>query len=254
MAAANNAPSNNRVSFSLDLRMIVLLLLAVIAVMLFTWKPWNKTSGADRTVEVTGEAKLTDKPDEFVFYPSYPFKNENKDAALADLTKKSDEVVGGLKKLGVPDNKIKTDSSGYDYPVYYDQNSKEATYTLSLTVTVNDKALAQKVEDYIISTTPSGAVTPQAQFSDKKRKELESKARDEATKDARAKANQSAKNLGFKVAKIKSITDGTGFGPSPYLMRGTATVDDTKSSAPSLSLQPGENDLNYSVTVVYLID
>lgn len=256
--ANDTQPSNNRLNVSLDLRWIILLLLVVIAVMLVLWKPWKASStSSDRTVQVTGEATLKDTPDQYVFYPSYPFKNEDKQAALAELTKKSDEITTELKKLGVPDNKIKTDSSGYDYPVYYDADSKQATYTLSMTVTVDDKDLAQKVQDYLITTTPSGVVTPQVGFSDAKRKQLESKARDAATKDARAKADQSAKNLGFKVAKVKTLSDGTGFGPMPYLERGVAAVDDAKnvtSTAPSLGIHPGENDLNYSVTVTYFID
>src|SRR5690349_17605346 len=43
----------------------------------------------DRTVSVTGEATLEAEPDEYVFYPTYSFKNASKDAALADMTKKS---------------------------------------------------------------------------------------------------------------------------------------------------------------------
>ncbi len=54
----------------------------------------------------------------------------------------------------------------------------------------------------MVTTAPTGQVSPRPNFSDAKRKELESKARDEATKDARAKADQSARNLGFKVGKI----------------------------------------------------
>lgn len=250
-------PSSKKMQLSIDMRLIVGLLLIVIAVMLAVWRPWSAASSTnDRTVTVTGEATLTDKPDEYVFYPSYPFKNDDKATALAELTKKSDTVVAELKKLGVADSKIKTDSSNFDYPVYYDETTKQATYTLSLTITVNNTDLAQKVQDYLLSTTPSGIVTPQASFSDTKRKELENKARDQATKDARSKADQSAKNLGFKVAKVKSVTDGSGFGVMPYMTRGTAAVSDAKTVdiAPSLSIQPGENDLNYTVTVIYYID
>ncbi len=245
---------NNKLRLTLDLRLIIVVLLAIIVGMAVVWKPWISTGADDRTVQVTGEATITAAPDEYVFYPNYPFKNADKDAALAELTKKSDEVVAQLKTLGVADNKIKTDSSGYDFPVYYETTDKEATYTLQLTVTVDNHELAQKVQDYLITTTPSGAVSPQANFSDSKRKELENKARDEATKDARAKADQSAKNLGFKVGKVKSLSDGSGFGGIiPLGVEPSLSVAKDTASSRELSIQPGENDLNYSVTVVYFI-
>ena len=248
----DNNQLSQKSNLNVDLRVIAGLLLVVIAAMLFVWKPWSSTNASDRTVEVTGEAEVTAKPDEFVFYPSYEFKLANNDAALAALTTKSEEVVAKLKDLGVPDNKIKTSSSGYDRPVLYENDAKNATYTLQLTVTVGSIEAAQKVQTYLVTTTPTGSVSPQASFSDKKRKELEGTARDKATKDARAKVEQMADNLDFKIGKVKAITDGAGFNTFPSAIRGEGLgTTDAKSS--NLTVQPGENDLSYSVTVVYFI-
>jgi len=200
---------------------------------------------------VTGEAKVTAAPDEYVFTPSYEFQNADKNAALGELTKKSEEIVKKLKDLGVADNKIKTNSDGYDFPIFKKEEASTATYSLRITVTVNDKDLAQKVQDYLVGTTPTGTVTPQLAFSDAKRKELESKARDEATKEARSKAEQSAKNLGFSLGEVKSVKDGSSFDGVQPLMREGVTND---SSQPSkLTLQPGENDLSYNVSVSYYV-
>ncbi len=241
---------------SLDYRVIVLVLIAVIVGMLMVWQPWQAQSqSTDRTISVTGESTVSAEPDEFVFYPSYEFENADKAAGLAELTKKSDEVVNKLKELGVPDSKIKTQSSGYNYGWYYDESEKLNHYTLTLTVTLDNLEQAQKIQDYLVTTEPSGSVSPQASFSDAKQKELESRARDEATKDARAKADQSANNLGFKVGKVKSVSDGTGFGDVMPMTR-EASMDAATSSEeakPQLTVQPGENDLNYSVTVVYYV-
>lgn len=234
--------------FSLDLRWVILLLVAVIAAMLFIWKPWSSGGTSDRTIEVTGDATIKATPDEFVFYPSYQFKNANKEAALAELTAKSEAITGELKKLGVEEKDIKTNSSGYDYAM--PEDSDGVTYALQLTVTVGDEELAQKVQDYLVTTAPVGSVSPYPAFSEAKQKELESQARDQATKDARQKAEQSGKNLGFKVGKVKSVSDGTGFS-MPFYGRGEVTTSDN--SAKSLQLYPGENELPYSVTVVYYI-
>lgn len=243
--------TKTKIKLSVDLRTVVLLLIAVIIIMLLIWKPWTTTGTSERTIEVTGETTVSATPDEFVFYPTYQFENADKSAALADMTKKSDEIVAKLKELGVEEKNIKTSSNGYDMPVLRDSDSTGKTaYNLQLTITVNSQELAQKVQDYLVTTTPTGSVSPQPNFSDAKRQELEATARDQATKDARAKAEQSSKNLGFSVGKVKSVSDGTGFSTTPYGRPAMPLEADTQSS---LGIYPGENELPYSVTVVYYI-
>lgn len=234
----------------------VLLLAALLAIAVLATRLSSAGVGNDRTISVSGEAVLEAEPDQYLFYPSYTIKNADQAAALAEAAKKSDEVVAGLKQVGVADKDIKTNSNGYDAPVYYDRMMPEggSNYNVQLTVTVRDKALAQKVQDYLLTTTPSGAVTPQTSFSDAKRKELENKARDQATKEARSKADQTAANLGFKVGKVKSVADGSGFGVQPYDAKTmVAPAEDGSASSPQLGLQPGQDELRYSVTVVYTI-
>jgi uncharacterized protein YggE len=244
--------ATNKFTVSLDYRILSVVLAVIVVGMLALWRPWENPHANDRTIEVTGSATLTAVPDEFVFTPSYQFKDADKQIAISGMSKKSDEIVKKLKELGVPDNKIKTNSSGYDIPSYTDDKTTP-TYTLSLTITATSKDLAQKVEDYLVTTSPTGAVSPQANFSDAKRKTLENQARDEATKDARSKAEQSAKNLGFGLGSIKTVTDGTGFGGIIYPLRGGFATDSVVPSTEKLSVQPGENDLNYTVTVIYFV-
>lgn len=247
----------NKTGFSLrfDYRIVSIILLAVILVMMALWRPWeSKADADDRTIEVTGQSVLTAAPDQFVFNPVYEFKNSDRQAALNAASKKSDEIVAKLKELGVADSKIKTNTDGYDYPII-SEKANTPTYTLRLTVTITDKALVQKVQDYLAGTSPTGSVSPTASFSEAKRNELEAQARDTATKDARTKAEQSAKNLHFKLGSVKTVNDGAGFGGSmPYYNDGISTMK-VESAAPEsrLAVQPGENDLNYSVTVTYYI-
>jgi uncharacterized protein YggE len=243
-------------TFVLDLRLVSAVLLIVIVGMVIAWKPWHAKATGSRTISVSGEATISAKPDEFVFTPSYDFKSSDKSAALAKLSTKSDQLIAKLKALGVPDSKIKSNSSGYDgqyYPAYYSASSEQTTYSLLLTVTVDSAATAQKVQNYLLTTSPTGSVSPQANFSTSLRKQLESKARDEATKEARAKADQSAKNLGFKVGRVKSVSDGTGFDQAYPVAMAAEDVAATSGASPKLSVQPGENDLRYTVSVVYFI-
>lgn len=242
--------SKNIVRVPLDLRVVVLALLAVIAGMLLLWRPWSASPASERTVEVRGESTIRAKPDEFVFYPSYEFRHADKAAALAELGKKSDDVITKLKSFGVKEKDIKTSTSGYDDLVYRSQDSGEATYRLQLTVTVDSLDLAQKVQDYLVTTTPTGSVSPQPGFSEAKRTMLEAQARDLATKDARATVDQMARNVGFKVGKVKNISEDQGFSVMPFEARSMAA--DEKGQSP-LAVQPGENELPYTITVTYYI-
>lgn len=227
-------------------------LVAVVAL----WRPWDsQPSASDRTVSVSGSATLKAEPDEYVFYPSYEFKNADKTAGLKELTAKSDEVVAGLKKAGVADKDIKTNASGYRDYYFYDEDTKSHTYTLQVTATTRTRDAAQKAQDYLLTTNPSGAVTPQATFSTAKQKELEAKGRERATKEARAKAEQQGKNLGFKVGKVKSVEDSAdGYGyPMPLMAMDEKAAAGSASTASTLPVQPGENELTYSVQVTYYI-
>jgi uncharacterized protein YggE len=176
------------------------------------------------------------------------------------MSKKSDELTAKLKALGVKDSQIKSNIDSYsrEIMVYPEKpGSSTPSYTLQLTITASSRQEAQKIQDYLATTSPTGVITPYASFSDTKRKQLEAQARDEATKDARAKADQSAKNLGFKVGNVKTVADGSGFGGSSCvggLCYGVAEGRDTTSAAsPSIAVQPGQNELKYSVSVEYYL-
>lgn len=246
----------NKTSLTVDLRLVVAILTVIIIAMLLAWKPWSVATAdaKNRTVTVTGEATIHAVPDEYIFRPSYEVKNADKTVGLEEITKKSKEIIKKLKGLGVADSKIKSDANGYNYSYYYDDTRDQNTYTLNLTVTVDDKALAQKVQDYLVTTAPTGNVSPEAAFSQKLRKELENNARDAAAKDARAKAERTAKNIGFNVGKVKSISDSNN-GSSPVLFRGgdLGIASGDTAEKQSLAVQPGENELPYAITVVYYV-
>ncbi len=235
----------------LDFRVIIASLLLVILAMLLIWKPWSTVTNKDRTIQVTGEATIKAAPDEFIFMPTYNFPNSDKSAALTALTAKNNELIAKLKGLGVTDTQIKTNADSWSYPIFTSSTDATPTYTLRVTLTIDKKDLAQKVQDYLVTTSPTGEITPQAEFSDSMRKKLGDRARDVASKDARAKADQSAKDLGFKVSSVKMVQDGGGFGGSIYPLDAKSVANSADNS--SLRVQPGENDLNYTVTVTYYI-
>lgn len=244
----------NRVNISLDLRIVSAVLLAIIVVMVAAWMPWKSSEKSDEVIKVTGETVIKAEPDQFVFYPSYQFKSVDKATAGEQAAAKSEEIITKLKDLGVADSDIKSSIDSYLGRPYPDSGVDEYIYTAQLTVTIDNLDKAEEIQTYIATTQPQGSVTPQGSFSEEKRIELESEARNQATKDARSKADQSAKNLGFKLGRVKSVEDGAGFndgGPITLEARGSTMAQDAAVS--KIAVQPGENEIRYSVTVTYFV-
>lgn len=255
--AAPATKPKNAVKISFNIWWIVVLLSAIIVLMLGLWRPWQNPVASSRKITVSGSSTIKATPDEYSFNPSWEFKGTDKTATLKEATDKSTNVVAELKKLGVADKDIKTNAGGWGGYYYYNSTQNEHTYTLTVNVIVSTRSLAQKVQDYLTTTEPTGQVTPQATFSSALQKKLEKQGRGEATKDARAKADEMATNLGFKVGKVISITDdGQDGGVYPMLSQGSALEDSAvkvTTASSTLAVQPGQNELNYSVQVVYTI-
>jgi len=255
--------------FSLILLVIIIGLALYIGIWLKPWQPNVKAS--DRVISVTGQATVTATPDEYVFTPTYDFTDAVQATALSQLTTTSQQIVNGLKALGTPSSDIQTSSDGYSSggyelpvaPTPISQDNGQYTYELDLTVTIDDNtALAQKVQNYLVTTNPTGDVTPSVDFSTAMQNSLENKARNLAEQNARANAVQSAKNLGFKIAAVKTVVDNglsnnnvvspcDGSGGSVCM--GSDLAVPSTSSTQNLTLQPGQNQLEYSVSVQFYI-
>jgi uncharacterized protein YggE len=264
--------TTNKRKFSSGFKLLTIILsvivIGLIIVILFVWKPWQpNVKASDRVITVTGEATLTATPDEYTFNPSYDFTNSDQQTALSQLTAMSNQLVSKLESLGVPSKDIQISSDGYNsgnyLPVPVSQDNGQYTYELDPTFTIDDNtSLAQKVQNYLVTTNPTGDVSPSVDFSTAMKSSLADKARSQAEQNARFNAEQSAKNLGFKIAAVKNVVD-NGLsdnnnvspcsGASDSICAGTS-LDSSASPSPSLDLQPGQNQLYYSVQVQYYIN
>lgn len=241
---------------TIDLKVISIVLLAIIAGMLLLWKPWQGV--AAKTITVTGESTVSAAPDEFIFSPTYQKKADNVTTAINDATKQGNEVVAKLKEMGVADNKIKTTiTSNPDYDVTTGKQTNQYAANYSVTATVNDKDLAQKVLDYLVTTPALYGISPQSTFSKETRKKLEAQVRPKALADAKEKAKQTTDELDVRLGRVTAVTENGGFG-GPITLEGRAMIakpgvatDSVANSSPTL--QTGTEDINFTVNVVYRI-
>ena len=246
------AKQTQSINISFNLWWLVGLLGLVIVGMLALWRPWQAANSSDRTVSVTGESTLKAEPDEFQFNPSYEFRTADKAAGLAELTTKSNEVVDGLKKLGVADKDIKSNASGYRDYYFFNNETNQHVFSLNITAVTHTRDLAQKVQDYLVGTTPTGQVSPQAMFSKAKQKELSDKARTEAVADAKRKAAQQANDLDLKLGKVKSVQESNSGGMMP-MSSDKSMLMATAAEPASMGIQAGQDEFSLSVQVEFYI-
>lgn len=223
---------------------------------LWLWKGQPSTTIAD----FSGQATIKASPDQFIFRPSYQVSNKDVATASSEVSKIGNKVVDKLLTLGVTRPDIQTQV--YNNETYYDKmiypqpeptpTGNQATY--SLTVTVSDATIAQKVLDYLATTKTVSGVTPESTFSDAKRKSLEDQARIDALKDARTKAISSAEALGAKLGKLVRVSDNQWGYPVPLMGVEDSASGRSAETQPTFTapyLLTGEQTVNYFVTVQY---
>lgn len=215
------------------------------------WQPWGSD---ERTIQVTGDATVQAEPDEYVFYPSYTAEAATSSEAITEVTTTGNAVVEKIKSFGVPDNKIRTDISSNQYFYRPDgTESDEYQAYFSITITVGEKVVAQSIQDYLLTTENRGSSTPQSDFTEAKRKELKNQARKLAVENAKQQGQQIADELGDKLGEVKSIEEVSGFDVFPIYGGKGGDIAVTDSSAISSPILTGEQELIFSVRVIFEI-
>lgn len=235
-------------SILIDLRVVCFILLLVIIGLMLVWRPWNGTKSRDITV--IGQATIESAPDEFTFFPTFERTGQDTHALKNELNQYGADVQQALIKLGVAKDNITLDSDSYS--PYPQAEAAPGTYTVSLRVRIitKDQKVAQKVQDYLAQTDAKGQLTATPNFSTAKSDSLEDKARQKAIKDARQKAEQTAKELGVKVGRVVSVDDDAS---APIgILRGDAATSDTKEV--SLPITPGKQEVTKEIRVTFSLD
>jgi uncharacterized protein YggE len=233
------------------LEVIQTLLIVIILGMLVWSKPWDQQSSSQtRKITVSGQATIEAEPDEYTFSPYFQKTGSDREALKTELTKSTNEAVAKLKELGVEEKDIKVDASSYEY--WYNENGSQSPMTFSLQISVSSKELVQKVQDYLLTLDLEGQLTPQATFSEDKRKELDKQAIEKASDDAKSKADAQAKLLGTKLGKVIEVSQGSeSIFPIAYDAKLSAGMAESDASRSSMPVLPGQNEYTQTVSVTY---
>lgn len=188
-----------------------------------------------QTVSITGTGEIDATTDQATI--SVQVKNISTTYEKAQEENKKDvtSLKLELKKLGIPESRIAT--SSYSQPIFNKEvplietvessGSKMMpsfrpetvpTVTTSLTLTIDPIKNIEKIFD-TVSKNSNASIT-NTYYSLKDRKGWESKAKEEALKDARSQVETIAKINRLRVGKLLTVEDGNNPRPYPMLLKG----------------------------------
>lgn len=169
---------DKKITLTLSWKLLsIILALLLVGLTIYT-KPWETPISNARTIKIDGEVSIKRVPDSFIFNPSFEADSQQ---AIND---KTNEVVAKVKELGLGDAGIQTQISSYEN---YGMDGPDGTFnhTLYLTLSVEDKDLAQKIQDYLASAGAVGSISPTVGFTKATQKALKDEATAKAVEDAK---------------------------------------------------------------------
>ena len=212
------------------------------------------TAATTNTVSFSGQGKVLAKPDVAIVDLSIVTEAASSKTAQDDNSAKSKAVTAFLKKQGIDDRDIAT--TGYNiYPQYtYPSNEKPAIsgYQVNQTIQVKVGDLT-KIDDVLAGIVSVGVnQINQLQLTIDDPEKLKDQAREQAIKDAQAKAATLQHQLGIRLGRIVNFTEGTEGVPVPvYIKTDAYGRGGGAPIAPEIPV--GENEIAVLVTITYQI-
>jgi len=248
----------HRIVFSIFTILVILVLVIMVIsgpLMFFGEGKTGHRRENPNMITFTGEGKIYTKPD--IAMVTLSVVTESK--TVADVQKKNTEkmnkVIDFLKGFGVEEKDIKTTNYNL-YPRYnyeYVRVPQIVGYEITQSLEVKIRNLDKAGE--IIEGSVNAGVNQvySLYFKVDKDEEFKSQAKELAIKDAKKKAEETAKQLGVKLGKLSGYSEGGGYYPPIYSNYDKAVgMGGGGESAPNI--QTGENEILVTVTLTYEIE
>lgn len=242
-----------------------ILLIGGLALVAAIWQPWKTNA---RTIDVTGEGKVTGTPDVYRVSVGFEVTTKTVEDGQKQLNAQVDQLVEGVKKEGVAEKDIQTEeisstpkndgdvsiSSEGTESSSGNTETKEYLNRVTITITIREQNKQEVIWNAIAKTKPTSFYGPTLTFSDERLKELKDEARTKAVEDAQKKAEDLAKASGDKVGKTISITETSSANDYYYPLfksENAANLDSVGSQELLKAIQPGGNEVVVNVKVTF---
>lgn len=231
-------------------KIMILAVLVVLAVWVLPRVRWGKLEmNPSEVVTVTGESKTQIKNQRATFSAGVDVIKDKKEEATTEINEKMKALVEAVKKFGIPEGDIKTQSLSYyqQEETYYDngvQKTRKGQWRVSsnIEIVLRDMDKSSGLADLLAGSGANNVWGPSYSLDDTSSAEKE--LFEGAMKNAKEKAEAAAKAAGRSLGKVISVSEGAGGGVYP-LYRGA----EGGGGAPAL--EPGSGTVSKTVTVSY---
>jgi uncharacterized protein YggE len=207
---------------------------------------------ASRTITVSGEGKVTIKPNMATVQLGAQASGTSAAQALSTVNEKTAALIAALKAAGVADDDIAT--SGLNVYPNFDRDNRVSGFTASNSVTVKIRAIdkAGPVIDAAAAAAGDAITISGIWFGLQDQEAAIGAARTAAIENAKKRAGEYATAAGVTVGDVVQISEVGINVPMPVLYD-RAAAQDSAAGAAMVPIQAGTQDLTVNVTVVYLI-
>jgi len=217
----------------------------------------TETKSNNQTITVNGTGRVDYIPTRAIIQLAVVTESASLRNATSTNSRLVSDLLTRLSGLGLANYSVRTESYAIS-PIYSYTQEKTPTITgfraaQNLEVEINDKNSAQlgveagKVIDAAVSAGINEIYNVQLTIPDNTAEQLRSKALQEASTEARAKAQAIVEPLGLRLLGVQSVTEGNIYIPGPIVFAGAGE------GKPSTQITPGPLTISASVQVVYAI-
>jgi uncharacterized protein YggE len=195
-----------------------------------------------RTISVSGTGTVDATPDIARLSLAVQRRNASMQVARDDTVRVSKDFLALCKKLGIPENKVRTSGLTIQPEYRWDEKENQQVFTgyfvqRQLQVEINDLDKLGNVIEGAIDAGVNEVSPPSLDSS--KAKELNRDALAAATADAKANAERVASSLGVKLGAVRTVVAGGASPPPMPMMEGRAMAMAADGGA-AKSYVPGE--------------
>ena len=232
---------------------LLITLIIVIGALILGYGLMDKfPSTNEKTLTSQGTSLIKSMPDEASVYINIETLDSSSDLSKTKNDEISKKVNDALKLLLV--DKVETSQYNIYEDFDYSQGERKSRgfkTTNILKVTVNDFSKIGKVIDSSVSAGATGISSVNFELSQARQNELKKQALEQASNDARLKAESIASGLNSKVTDIVSVST-SDFNYRPYPLYVMAEGAPLKSSTDiGTSISPQELEVTANVNVVF---
>ena len=173
------------------------------------------------------------------------------EAAIRENASKMSRVIASLKKAGLTDREIQTSNLSLNPQYVYQENlpPRLTGYQASNQVIITVREL-NRLGQVVDATVNAGATNVGGiSFGVEDSTESENRARLEAVDNLRAKADLYAKAMGYRVARLVTLNEGSSYAPPPPPMPVMMRSEAANFDSPPVS--PGEVKVRVDISATY---